>query len=97
MKNENISYNECIKDKELFFSILIRIVLTIAIIVLMAFVYKSTKDTQINIIDSFKNGEELICESSLVSIANKFKYDKNNQYLITNGVDIFNIKKCTLR
>ena len=97
MKNKYISYNECIKDKELFSSILIRIVLTIAIISLMAFVYKSTKDTQKNIIDSFKNGEELICESSLVSIANKFEFEKNNPYLITNGVDIFNIKKCTLR
>ncbi len=97
MKNENISHNECIKDKELFFSILIRIVLTIAIILFMAFVYKNTKDTQRNIIDSFKNGEELICESSVVSIANKFEFEKNNQYLITNGVDIFNIKKCTLK
>lgn len=97
MKNENISYNECIKDKELFFSILLRLVLTIVIIALMAFIYKSTKDTQRNIIDSFKNGKELICESSVVSIANKFEFEKNNQYLITNGVDIFNIKKCTLK
>ena len=97
MKNENISYNECIKDKELFFSILLRLVLTIVIIALMAFIYKSTKDTQKNIIDSFKNGKELICESSVVSIANKFEFEKNNQYLITNGVDIFNIKKCSLR
>lgn len=97
MKNENISYNECIKDKELFFSILLRLVLTIVIIALMAFIYKSTKDTQRNIIDSFKNGKELICESSVVSIANKFEFEKNNQYLITNGVDIFNIKKCSLR
>ena len=97
MKNKNISYNECIKDKELFFSILLRLVLTIVIIALMAFIYKSTKDTQRNIIDSFKNGKELICESSVVSIANKFEFEKNNQYLITNGVDIFNIKKCSLR
>ena len=25
MKNENISYNECIKDKELFFSCIIKV------------------------------------------------------------------------
>ena len=45
----------------------------------------------------FKNNKELICDSLLVSIANGYVFEKDNEFIVSNGVNIFNLKRCNLK
>ena len=76
MENININSlnNECKKDKELFFTILRRIILAICVLLLLYVIYEIEKNNKNEIINAFKNNKELICDSLLVSIANGYEF-----------------------
>lgn len=88
---------ECKKEKEKFFSILKRVIFTLTIILIFLLLIKHQRDNEQKIIDAFNDNKELICKSSIVSLSKGYKFEKNSEDLISNGVDIFNIKRCTLR
>ena len=85
--DSNSLKDECKKDKELFFSIVKRIVLAISVILL--FVILDKKDEE--------NKNEVICKSSIVSIKNGYKFEENKEYFVSNGENIFNLKRCSLK
>ncbi len=85
--DSNSLNDECKKDKELFFSIVKRIVLAISVILL--FVILDKKDEE--------NKNEVICKSSIVSIKNGYKFEENKEYFVSNGENIFNLKRCSLK
>ena len=99
MENININSlnNECKKDKELFFTILRRIILAICVLLLLYVIYEIEKNNKNEIINAFKNNKELICDSLLVSIANGYVFEKDNEFIVSNGVNIFNLKRCNLK
>ena len=99
MENININSlnNECKKDKELFFIILRRIILAICVLLLLFVIYEIEKNNKNEIINAFKNNKELICDSLLVSIANGYVFEKDNEFIVSNGVNIFNLKRCVLK
>ena len=99
MENININSlnNECKKDKELFFSILRRIILAICVLLLLYVIYEIEKNNKNEIINAFKNNKELICDSLLVSIGNGYEFEKDNEFIVSNGVNIFNLKRCNLK
>ncbi len=99
MENININSlnNECKKDKELFFIILRRIILAICVLLLLFVIYEIEKNNKNEIINAFKNNKELICDSLLVSIANGYVFEKDNEFIVSNGVNIFNLKRCNLK
>ena len=99
MENININSlnNECKKDKELFFTILRRIILAICVLLLLFVIYEIEKNNKNEIINAFKNNKELICDSLLVSIANGYEFEKDNEFIVSNGVNIFNLKRCNLK
>ena len=99
MENININSlnNECKKDKELFFIILRRIILAICVFLLLFVIYEIEKNNKNEIINAFKNNKELICDSLLVSIANGYVFEKDNEFIVSNGVNIFNLKRCNLK
>lgn len=99
MENININSlnNECKKDKELFFIILRRIILAICVLLLLYVIYEIEKNNKNEVINAFKNNKELICDSLLVSIANEYVFEKDNEFIVSNGVNIFNLKRCNLK
>ena len=99
MENININSlnNECKKDKELFFIILRRIILAICVLLLLYVIYEIEKNNKNEIINAFKNNKELICDSLLVSIANGYVFEKDNEFIVSSGVNIFNLKRCNLK
>ena len=99
MENININSlnNECKKDKELFFIILRRIILAICVLLLLFVIYEIEKNNKNEIINAFKNNKELICDSLLVSVANGYVFEKDNEFIVSNGVNIFNLKRCNLK
>lgn len=62
MENININSlnNECKKDKELFFTILRRIILAICVLLLLYVIYEIEKNNKNEIINAFKNNKELL-------------------------------------
>ncbi|MBU3014703.1 hypothetical protein KO488_08040 [Poseidonibacter lekithochrous] len=97
MENINSLNNECKKDKELFFTILRRIILAICVLLLLYVIYEIEKNNKNEVINAFKNNKELICDSLLVSIANGYVFEKNNEFIVSNGVNILNLKRCNLK
>ena len=96
--DSNSLKDECKKDKELFFSIVKRIVLAISVILLFVVLDKKDEQKSKNeVINAFKNGNEVICNSSIVSIKNGYEFEKNREFFVSNGVNIFNLKRCVLK
>ena len=89
--------DECKKDKELFFSIVKRIVLAISVILLFVILDKKDEENKNEVINAFKNANEVICKSSIVSIKNGYKFEENKEYFVSNGENIFNLKRCSLK
>ena len=97
MENINVLNDECKKDKELFFFSLRRIILAICIVLLSFILDKNDEENENNVINAFKNGNEVICKSSIVSIKNGYQFEENKEFFVSNGVNIFNLKRCNLK
>lgn len=95
--DSNSLNDECKKDKELFFSIVKRIVLAISVILLFVILDKKDEENKNEVINAFKNANEVICKSSIVSIKNGYKFEENKEYFVSNGENIFNLKRCSLK
>lgn len=95
--DSNSLNDECKKDKELFFSIVKRIVLAISVILLFDILDKKYEENKNEVINAFKNANEVICKSSIVSIKNGYKFEENKEYFVSNGENIFNLKRCSLK
>ncbi len=95
--DSNSLNDECKKDKELFFSIVKRIVLAISVILLFVILDKKDEENKNEVINAFKNANEVICNSSIVSIKNGYKFEENKEYFVSNGENIFNLKRCSLK
>ena len=96
MENVN-SLDECKKQKEAFFFILRRIILASCVLLLFFILDKKDEINEYEVINAFKNGNEIICDSSIVSIKNGYEFEKNREFFVSNGVNIFNLKRCVLK
>ena len=96
MENAN-SINECKKEKEFFFFCLRRIILAICVMLLFFILDKKEKQNENEVINTFKDGKEVICKSSIVSIKNEYKFEENKEFFVSNGINIFNLKRCNLK
>ena len=96
MENVN-SLDECKKQKEAFFFILRRIILASCVLLLFFILNMYEQKSKNEVINAFKNGNEVICNSSIVSIKNGYKFEENKEYFVSNGENIFNLKRCSLK
>lgn len=97
MKNVNSLSDECKKQKEAFFFILRRIILASCVLLLFFILNIYEQKSKNEVINAFKNGNEVICNSSIVSIKNGYEFEKNREFFVTNDVNIFNLKRCVLK
>ena len=95
--DSNSLNDECKKNKELVFSIVKRIVLAISVILLFVVLDKKDEENKNEVINAFKDANEVICKSSIVSIKNGYKFEENKEYFVSNGENIFNLKRCSLK
>ncbi|MDD3055939.1 MAG: hypothetical protein PHE16_08665 [Aliarcobacter sp.] len=97
MENVNSLSDECKKQKEAFFFILRRIILASCVLLLFFILNIYEQKSKNEVINAFKNGNEVICNSSIVSIKNGYEFEKNREFFVSNGVNIFNLKRCVLK
>ena len=95
--DSNSISDECKKNKKLFLSIVKTIVLAISVILLFVILDKKDEENKNEVINAFKNANEVICKSSIVSIKNGYKFEENKEYFVSNGENIFNLKRCSLK
>ena len=69
----------------------------ISVILLFVILDKKDEENKNEIINAFKNANEVICKSSIVSIKNGYKFEENKEYFVSNGENIFNLKRCSLK
>ena len=97
MENVNSLSDECKKQKEAFFFILRRIILASCVLLLFFILNIYEQKSKNEVINAFKNRNEVICNSSIVSIKNGYKFEENKEYFVSNGENIFNLKRCSLK
>ena len=74
-----------------------RIVLAISVILLFVILDKKDEENKNEVINAFKNANEVICKSSIVSIKNGYNFEENRKFFVNDGANIFNLKKCSLK
>jgi hypothetical protein len=84
-------------EKELFASMLLPIIITVAFMFFIFAILKSSVDENEKVKNAFENNIELICYVKIVSKANGYKYDDKRTGYITNGNDIFPLSKCSVK
>ena len=94
---ENVLNDECKKQKDVFFFILRRIILAICVLLLFFILDKKDEINENEVINAFRYGNEIICNSSIVSIKNGYEFEKNREFFVSNSVNIFNLKRCNLK
>ena len=97
MENITSLNDKCKKEKEFFFFCLRRIILAICVMLLFFILDKKEKQNENEVINTFKDGKEVICKSSIVSIKNGYKFEENKEFFVSNGINIFNLKRCNLK
>ncbi len=86
-----------LREKKLFYSILIRISFASLCVLFIFFLQQKDKTEKEELIKAFNSNAELVCSSKVVSLANGFKFDENRKNFITNGIDIFKISRCSFK
>ena len=97
MENVNFLSDGCKKQKEAFFFILRRIILASCVLLLFFILNIYEQKSKNEVISAFRNGKEVICNSSIVSIKNGYKFEEKKEYFVSNGENIFNLKRCSLK
>ena len=68
-----------------------------SVILLFVILDKKDEENKNEVINAFKDANEVICKSSIVSIKNGYKFEENKEYFVSNGENIFNLKRCSLK
>jgi hypothetical protein len=97
LENINLEKNDCKKEKELFASMLLPIIGTVALMFFVFAILKSSVGENEKVRNAFENNIELICYAKIVSKDNGYKYDDKRDGYITNGVDIFLLSRCDIK
>ncbi|OCL89425.1 hypothetical protein [Arcobacter porcinus] len=87
----------CNEEKKLFFSYMWTFAFGILFLLLTWWLYYDNELDKKNIVEVFKNNQELICNNTIASKELGYKFDKKRTHQITNGVNIFTIYKCQIK
>lgn len=93
MKNNYENKIDCKKEKSQFLRVLIKIFIASILITTTSFLVTKTIENKEKLIESFKMGKDLICNTKVVSLKNGYLFDEKNE-TVSEGINIFRIKNC---
>lgn len=96
MENIDKDKIDCKKEKEQFFSVLVKICIATFVITITSFMIIQTQKDKEKLIETFKMGKDLICSSKVVSLKNGYLFDEKNQ-TVSEGINIFRIENCRIK
>ena len=87
---------DCQKEKNQFFSALTKIIIVCIVILATIHLQYQTKENKDRLIETFKNGKDLVCNTKVVSLKNGYIFnDKDNT--VSEEINIFRIENCRVK
>lgn len=87
---------DCQKEKNQFFSALSNIIIVFIVILATIHLQYQTKENKDRLIETFKNGKDLVCNTKVVSLKNGYIFNEKDK-TVSEGINIFRIENCRVK
>ena len=87
---------DCQKEKNQFFSALTKIIIVCIVILATIHLQYQTKENKDRLIETFKNGKDLVCNTKIVSLKNGYIFNEKEK-TVSDGINIFRIENCRVK
>ena len=87
---------DCQKEKNQFFSALSNIIIVFIVILATIHLQYQTKENKDRLIETFKNGKDLICNTKVISLKNGYIFNEKDK-TVSEGINIFRIENCRVK
>ena len=87
---------DCKKEKNQFFSALSNIIIVFIVILATIHLQYQTKENKDRLIETFKNGKDLVCNTKVVSLKNGYIFNEKDK-TVSEGINIFRIENCRVK
>ena len=96
-ENQKLSNEvDCKKEKNQFFSALNKIIIVCIVILVTVHLQYQTKENKDRLIETFKNGKDLVCNTKVVSLKNGYIFNDKDKK-VSEGINIFRIENCRVK
>ena len=96
-ENQKLSNEvDCKKEKNQFFSALNKIIIVCIVILVTVHLQYQTKENKDRLIETFKNGKDLVCNTKVVSLKNGYIFNEKDK-TVSEGINIFRIENCRVK
>ena len=96
-ENQKLSNEvDCKKEKNQFFSALNKIIIVCIVILVTVHLQYQTKENKDRLIETFKNGKDLVCNTKVVSLKNGYIFNEKDK-TVSEGINIFRIENCSVK
>ena len=87
---------DCQKEKNQFFSALSNIIIVFIVILATIHLQYQTKENKDRLIETFKNGKDLICNTKVISLKNGYIFNEKDK-TVSEGINIFRVENCRVK
>ena len=87
---------DCQKEKNQFFSALTKIIIVCIVTLATIHLQYQTKENKNTLIETFKNGKDLVCNTKIVSLKNGYIFNEKDK-TVSEGINIFRIENCRVK
>ena len=87
---------DCKKEKNQFFSALSNIIIVFIVILATIHLQYQTKENKDRLIETFKNGKDLVCNTKVVSLKNGYIFNEKDK-TVSEGINIFRVENCRVK
>ena len=87
---------DCQKEKNQFFSALTKIIIVCIVILATIHLQYQTKENKDRLIETFKNGKDLVCNTKVVYLKNGYIFNEKDK-TVSEGINIFRIENCRVK
>ncbi len=87
---------DCQKEKNQFLSALIKIIIVCIVILATIHLQYQTKENKHRLIETFKNGKDLVCNTKVVSLKNGYIFNEKDK-TVSEGINIFRVENCRVK
>ena len=87
---------DCQKEKNQFFSALTKIIIVCIVTLATIHLQYQTKENKNTLIETFKNGKDLVCNTKIVSLKNGYILNEKDK-TVSEGINIFRVENCRVK
>ncbi len=96
MNNIDENQTDYKKEKNQFFSALTKIIIVCIVTLATIHLQYQTKENKNTLIETFKNGKDLVCNTKVVSLKNGYIFNEKDK-TVSEGINIFRVENCRVK